>query len=69
MEFTLEDVTKVMDELGITYVLNSPTPGVCFKDGTIHSFDEMLLPSQYFADLDLMAEYERQLLASLEEEA
>lgn len=69
MRLTLEDLTKLMDEHGIKYTLNSPTPGVRFGDGPVIPYDELPLPSEYLGDLEWMAEYERQLLASLDEES
>lgn len=69
MNLAREEPVKLFDEYGFEYKLDSPTPGIHFSDGSFKRFDELPLPSEYLGDLEWMAEYERQLLASLEEEA
>lgn len=38
--FNLEKIKQMLDDLGIDYSLNSDTPGIVYKNGTHHTFDQ-----------------------------
>lgn len=51
--FTREELIKMLDDWGVEYEFDSPTPGIGLPDGTVIPWDdESLLPSNYFKAID-----------------
>lgn len=50
--FTRQELIKMLDDWGIEYEIDSPTPGIGLPDGTIIPWDEVMLPSDYFKAID-----------------
>ena len=40
--FNREEIKQMLDDSGITYSLNSDTPGIVYDDGTFQTFDQAL---------------------------